>query len=107
MLLLNKSVDGEKDQATELRKLISEVETHDVKKTANEERDRENDRPIDVLDLPPRKEVHSKNRSRMHLKLSNSILRLITVFIFVIAVIIGVIYLFENDLLEFTLFLYK
>jgi len=101
---MNKSVD--EDQATELRKLISEVETKDdVKNPANEEQKQEPRRQIDVLDLPPRKEIHSKKKSRVHFKLNRSVLRLIVVFLLVVAVIVGVIYLFENDLLQLALFL--
>ncbi|MBU5466290.1 hypothetical protein KQI49_05515 [Virgibacillus sp. MSJ-26] len=100
---MNKSVD--EDQATELRKLISEVEAKDdVKNPTNEERKQEPRRQIDILDLPPRKEIHSKKKSRVHFKLNRSVLRLIVVFLLVAAVIVGVIYLFENDLLQLALF---
>jgi len=100
---MSNSVD--EDQATELRKLISEVDIKAVqpKESIDKEKEQESYPQIDILNLPPRKEVHGKKKSRVHFKLSRSILRLIFVLLLAMAVIIGVIYLFENGLLEFTL----
>src|SRR5699024_9784655 len=92
------------NQTTIQRKLISEFKAQDdVKNPTNEEQKQEPRRQIDVLDLPPRKEIHSKNKSRVHFKLNRSILRLFVVFLLVVAVIVGVIYLFENNLLQLAL----
>lgn len=96
-------MDEEKDQAAELRKLISEVDTHNDKMAPNEGENKEEHQSIDILNLPPRKEVHNKKKSRIHIKMSRSILRLIVVLFLVAVVILGVMYLFKNNLLNLTL----
>ncbi|MBM7598334.1 Tfp pilus assembly protein PilN [Virgibacillus halotolerans] len=84
-----------KTKATEdLQQLLSEVKKAEKehKHTATEQHefhDTDLDRRIDVLDLPPRKEVHSKKNKRTQLKLSSPLTR----FIFVIVVLLSVLIL--------------
>jgi len=92
-------MDEEQDQASELRKLINEVEVPDTEKARKKEK---NEREIDILNLPPRKDVHHSKKSKTRMKLNSPVLRLIFVILLMIVVIAGTIYLFVNDGLEFT-----
>lgn len=77
-----------KDQAEELREIFNEItDAEGTKdKSLNENQQGKNHREIDVLQLPPRKEVHAKS-NRIGVKVSKPFLRLL----FIIGVIIGVI----------------
>ena len=96
----------DKDQANELRQLFNEVEqgeeTANVTKEDNNEIviEKTNIREIDVLKLPPRKEIHTKNK-RAKLKVSKPFLRLLFISLFVIAILIGAIFLWEGELATF------
>ncbi len=57
-------------------------------------------RKIDILNLPPRKEIHTKNK-RAKLKLSKPLLRLIFISLLVIAILIGALYLWDGELTAF------
>ena len=92
-------MDEEQDQASELRKLINKVEVPDTEKTREK---KENEREIDILNLPPRKEIHHSKKSKTRIKLNSPVLRLIFVIVLMMVVIAGAIYLFVNDGLKFT-----
>lgn len=86
-----KKEDEELD--TELQKLISEVQQdenreqqqHNLKQDEQEQRQK-----IDILDLPPRKETHSTNKGRTHVKFSKPMLRLLLVIIILLSIIAGI-----------------
>ncbi len=56
----------------------------------------EEDQVIDVLNLPPRREVHKDNTSRMKLSLSKGLFRLIMTIV-VLVLIIGLAYYFLGE----------
>ncbi|WP_368651978.1 hypothetical protein AB4Y30_09380 [Ornithinibacillus sp. 4-3] len=92
------------DQATQLKKLVNEL-NNDVP-TDNQQiqidsnalfRETNEDPIIDILNLPPRKEVHQENTKRARLKMMG---RPLSRFIFVcviLVLILGVAYYFWND----------
>lgn len=93
------------DQANELRMLFNEVEQ------GNENRDETVDehemiddnaklRTIDVLNLPPRKEIHMNNK-RTKLRLSRPFIRFVFISLLVIAILIGALYLWDGELVAF------
>ena len=90
------------DQANELRQLLHEVEQGEEMKEGNIEiiEETASRREIDVLKLPPRKEIHTKNK-RAKLKVSKPFLRLLFISLFVIAILIGTFYLWEGELAAF------
>lgn len=91
------------DQANELRQLLNEVEQGEQTNKENKglvEEETASRREIDVLKLPPRKEIHTKNK-RAKLKVSKPFLRLLFITLFVIAILIGAFYLWEGELAAF------
>lgn len=92
--------NNDKDQADDLRELILEA-TNDTTVSEDEPETSEqvNLRDIDVLDLPPRKEVHGSN-GPMKMKLSKPLLRFIFISLLVITVIIVGLYFFDGEITD-------
>lgn len=98
-------------QAAELRKLFNEVQGNEVenrKKNGESNSTHENDlvipndaaRKVDILDLPPRKVVHSNKQIRTRLRLSRPFARLSVVIILLLIVVLGVFYLWSVELIQ-------
>lgn len=88
----NKSSNQE-NQEEALRFLLDEVqqgEKEEKNQVAAIDETEVQKREVDVLNLPPRKEVHSKNKQRTHIKMSKPLLRFLFVFILLLGVLIGV-----------------
>ncbi|SES81198.1 hypothetical protein SAMN05216389_102277 [Oceanobacillus limi] len=85
--------DGNYDQAEQLRNLISEVQGKEdtiVQELTAEknEKDRKDDQyEIDILDLPPRKDIHNHKRGKIQFKISKPLLRLVFVTLFIVLVV--------------------
>jgi hypothetical protein len=88
------------DQAEELRRLVYDVE-HDREEesihTAGEEKET---REIDILNLPPRKEVHGKKQNPVKLKTSTSFKRLLLVAVILIIVLWSIYFLYGDNLIQ-------
>lgn len=102
------------DQATELRKLFNEVQgkdTNDLQMEKSTNNTFENvsvalsepTRTIDILNLPPRKEVHDNKKRRTRLKVSRPFARLSIVIILLIVVTFAVYYLWSEELIQLSL----
>lgn len=95
-----------KDQASELRKILDEVENSSNQKTNAESGQKEPNKEIpdepniDILNLPPRKDVHSKRKKRTKLKVGSASKRLISVFIILILLFGTAFYLWGEEFLE-------
>ncbi|GAB3791757.1 hypothetical protein [Virgibacillus kimchii] len=87
---------GREDQAEELRRLVYDVEQEGEGKDEHDTDQEMETREIDILNLPPRKEVHGKKQGRVKLKTSTSFKRLLFV-IFVMMIILFIIYFFYSD----------
>lgn len=85
----NKSSNQE-NQEEALRFLLDEVQQGEKDQVATIDETEAHKREVDVLNLPPRKEVHSKNKQRTHIKMSKPLLRFLFVFILLLGVLIGV-----------------
>lgn len=89
------------NQASELKSLFEEVQ----KNESSMQRDRKEKeveqttdiREIDLLNLPPRKEVHGKDNKWTRLKISKPLRRLLFVTV-VLLVLFGFIYYFWNEI---------
>lgn len=90
------------DQEMELRKLLDEVQQSetDIPSPENNENKEvpEEKRDVDILDLPPRKEVHSHNKKRTRFKISSALVRLFTVIIILVLLLAGTFYLWGEGL---------
>lgn len=92
---------NQEDQAIELRSLLNDVEQGErgkVNQTDKRTHPIEEKQKIDILNLPPRKEVHSHNKKRTHLRIGNPLLRFIVVFIILLSVFTGAYYLWGEEL---------
>ncbi|MGY0691801.1 hypothetical protein ACW2QC_03280 [Virgibacillus sp. FSP13] len=96
------------DQATELRKLVNEVQegqantSFDNHSSAEESTDdlEQIDWGVDILNLPPRKEVHAKDDQRTHMKISRPFIRLLLVIIITLGILVGLYYVWGDELLH-------
>jgi len=90
------------DQATDLQKLIDEVQQSErIQKKQQVSLSQESDqiRKMDILNLPPRKEIHRNHKQRIHVKLSRPLFRFLSVIIILLVIIYGAYFIWENDLL--------
>ena len=92
------------DPTDELKKLLSDVETNGVSNNvqSNDDADEEAENPqvIDVLNLPPRKEVHSGRTKHMRIKVTKPYVRLIIVVLLIIILFAGGFYVWGDDLIK-------
>lgn len=88
----------EVDQVEQLRKILAEVEQPEKDQTSetNNQQLKEGQNEsisvtpkIDVLKLPPRKEVHGKDNERTRLRIGQPFLRFLIVILILIIIILG------------------
>lgn len=106
---MNTEKVNQEDQATQLKKLFNELQQNEDNVEEYEQNEdilinnkvdeTEDELKIDVLNLPPRKEVHSANRVRTKLKLGRPMIRLIFVFTVLVIVIASAYYFFGEELI--------
>lgn len=92
----------DKDEETDLKSLVNEIQQREKKRIEQEDRLPEEPghiRKIDVLNLPPRTEVHGKQKTRTHVKFSKPLLRLLIVIIILLGIIIGAYFIWGEELL--------
>lgn len=88
------------DQANELRNLFEELEKGNVGENHTDNaHEMENTREVNVLNLPPRKEVHS-HPTRMHFAIKRPLLRFLFVLLLLIIILIAAYYFWDNNLLN-------
>ncbi len=105
---MNEKTKEHNDQADELRKLFNEVQEESLQSAPINKSEDENEgsetkqheRGVDILDLPPRSQVHSTNNKRTRLKLSNASQRLIVVVLIFLAFLGGAFYLWGQELMK-------
>jgi hypothetical protein len=94
----------ERDQAEELRRLVYDVQSNQGENMEVDRPDNDletEEREIDILNLPPRKEVHGKNQHRVKLKTSNSLKRFLLVIIILMIVLGTIYYFYGEELIQF------
>ncbi|WP_152525509.1 MULTISPECIES: hypothetical protein [Sediminibacillus] len=75
-----------KDQARQLRNMVNELDKDKEMSTTDNLEQEE----VNVLNLPPRKEVHQNKKTKVKWKVSLSLIRLLVIlFILIIAVIVS------------------
>ncbi|MFD1360584.1 hypothetical protein [Lentibacillus salinarum] len=92
------------DQADELRNLLAEVDSGVEQDRQEEQKQQEADnitgRDVDILNLPPRREVHNQHHQRMTLKLSRATMRMLSVIVILLLLSGTAFYLWGNELWE-------
>ena len=88
----------EQNQAEKLKQLFDEVNNQSLKEEESNEQKNEEQQyiEIDVLKLPPRKEVHTNPKSRLYIPSKRPLIRISFVIILLIA-ILATIYFFIGD----------
>ncbi|QTM99685.1 hypothetical protein ERJ70_10455 [Sediminibacillus dalangtanensis] len=78
--------ESSKDQARHLRSMVNELDNDKETETTYSPEQEE----VNVLNLPPRKEVHQNKRTKVKWKVSLSLVRLLVIlFLLIIAVIVS------------------
>ncbi|HLQ73733.1 MAG TPA: hypothetical protein VK125_05830 [Bacillota bacterium] len=94
---MNDKQSFKEDQASDLKQMFDEINQNERKdETVDSSKERERNQ-IDILNLPPRKEVHSNNTT-FKITINRSLLRM--VFVVIILVVLLVFYLWEDEVLE-------
>ncbi|WP_284141263.1 MULTISPECIES: hypothetical protein [unclassified Virgibacillus] len=109
---MNTKMEANEDQAKELRKLFEEVQTNES--TSSETNievptdentidipNQQENREIDILNLPPRSTVHGQKNTRVHFRIHGPIVRFLIVIIMLCAILVGAYYMLGNDFLGF------
>lgn len=90
------------NQAEQLKQIFNELQQHtiDSNDTSNELDENDHLIPkIDVLNLPPRKEVHSNQSTRTRLSISRPFLRFLSVIMLMIIIVVGAYLIWEEELI--------
>lgn len=82
-----------KNQAEKLMELFEEVANHNPKDEIDQKEQAEEYIELDLLNLPPRREVHASGKQRYSFRLKKPLIR----FIFIILLLIGIAVLFYFD----------
>jgi hypothetical protein len=92
----------ERDQAEELRRLVYDVQSNQEDNDDQHVKDFETEeREIDILNLPPRKEVHGIKQQRVRLKTSKSLKRFLLVIMILIIIVGSIYYFYNEELIQF------
>ena len=91
------------NQIDELQLLVEQVEKEHEEKQGTpldnlEDNDKHKQRKVDLLNLPPRKEIHSVN-NRSHFKISKALFRFLFIVLLLIIILIGAYYFLGNELM--------
>lgn len=102
-LTVENKFNEHEDQAAELRKLLDEVERGKNEPGAETiilpDENPDHKREIDILNLPPRGEIHN-NKKRTQIKFSFPLIRFLFVIIILGAVLAGLYYVWGNELIN-------
>lgn len=100
--LLNKEINNHENQAAKLKELFNEVRQGEVEHQ-NEQvellEESEPTRKINVLNLPPRKEIHSNKKRRTRLKIGKPLKRFLIVIFILIVILAGAYYTWGEELI--------
>ncbi|ASK63315.1 hypothetical protein CFK37_14700 [Virgibacillus phasianinus] len=111
---------AEEEQANDLHKLFNEIQGNEnennrssdaenngePKKTEPTDRINKNSeftRDIDILNLPPRKEVHGNRKNHTRIKISKPFVRFSVVIILLILVFLVVYYFWQEELIQLSM----
>lgn len=82
---------NEQNQAAKLQQLFTEVMENERSENRNEKIDEHVDEfEIDVLNLPPRSEVHISKSKKIKMTFNRPLIRFIFVIIFIICIVFGI-----------------
>lgn len=88
------------DQATELKKLFQDIASQDHDSEDVMPPFEEHQQEMDVLNLPPRKEVHGRKGSRAKLKFSAPLIRFILVMMIIMGLLVFSYVMWGQELIQ-------
>ncbi|NBJ70466.1 MULTISPECIES: hypothetical protein [Clostridia] len=92
------------DQATQLRQMVQGVSETETSIDEQERDDKELETDTDILNLPPRKEVHRRKKQSTRLKIGHPLQRLLFIILLLVVIIVGAYFFIGEELLSGTLF---
>ena len=96
--------NDEQTQAAKLKELFEEVTREEQIDDNNELDKNENSLPeIDILNLPPRSEVHQSKSRKLKLTFQRPLIRLLLVIILLIAIAFGAFYFVGDEYFVFSI----
>lgn len=100
---MNEETNKHIDQAEHLKQLFNDVQKNEETQEIPSALDtlqitQDRDLKIDILNLPPRKDVHGKNAYRMRLKISRPFMRFLSVMITLVLIIIFIYFNWPDEL---------
>src|SRR5690625_219297 len=100
---MSENTNEHNDQAEQLKQIFDELQQNKVKSdelpNVNRQTDNDSIPKIDVLNLPPRKEVHDHNKVRTRLSMSRPFLRFLSVIILIVAIILSAYFIWGEELM--------
>lgn len=90
------------DQAEQLKQIFDELQQNapNSDQPSNEQEVIDDSIPkIDILNLPPRREIHDDNHTRTRLSISRPFLRFLSIIIFVIIIVFGAYFFWGEELI--------
>lgn len=94
------------DQATQLRQMVQGVSETDNNTDEQERDDNELEMDTDILNLPPRKEVHRHKKQSTRIKIGHPLQRLLFIIFLLVLIIVGAYFFIGDELLSSTCFIY-
>ncbi|WP_077299638.1 hypothetical protein [Virgibacillus pantothenticus] len=92
------------DQATQLRQMVQEVSETENSADELERDDKDLEMDTDILNLPPRKEVHRHKKQSTRLKIGHPLQRLLFIILLLVLIIAGAYFFIGEELLSGTSF---
>lgn len=99
---MSEKTNAYKDQAEQLKQIFDELQQNapDSEQLSNElDVDDRSIPKIDVLNLPPRKEIHRDNDVRTRLSISGPFVRFLSIIILIIIIVFGAYFLWGDELI--------
>lgn len=102
-MVLYENPTKESDQAQELRQLLADVNSTEVAHRTTEnvpDNVSDNRQKVDILNLPPRKEIHNGKSKPMKMKIARPYIRMVVVVLLIVILFAGGYYLWSEELME-------
>ncbi|RFA37220.1 hypothetical protein CAI16_01710 [Virgibacillus dokdonensis] len=94
---MNTEHNPTRDQAKQLRRKVQEINETDSN-TMEQVPDSKQEKDIDVLNLPPRKETHQQKKQTIRLRISNPTQRFLFIVFFILLIIVGAYFIIGDKL---------
>ncbi|MEI3604711.1 hypothetical protein SPD48_03315 [Pseudogracilibacillus sp. SE30717A] len=96
------TMEHEENQAEKLQQLFAEVTNQPIDQQESKDEETSNDYiEVDVLNLPPRSEVHTKPKQKVNVSFNSPLMRLFSVLILLIIIVTLIYFVAGEKLIHF------